>query len=153
MKIRVQHQLGPNRTSPQFGPCQVQVIPPLETVVAELVALRHPEAPRSARCIHHVHARDLRFLAAIVRVFRYRERFAMGPQIRAATLIEPLGRNADGAGRRLPLLHAPLVHAHAVRQRLCPGMHGVAIGRALGMRQPGAAQQTTRGFIRMIHRG
>ena len=106
----------------------------------------------------HVDAGDLGFLAAALGEARHDQRVVVAAQHRADALVEPLGRDADLAGRRPPALDAGLEHPQAVgqlgRRGLLRGrrVHRVAIAGAAEVGEAGARDDAARRLGRVIDR-
>ena len=106
-----------------------------------------------ARGVDDVHAGDLGLFAAVFRVSRHNERFAVGAQHGAGAFVEPLGRRAATVGLGPAAFEPQTKHAHAVGE--CFGfrfrVHLVATRGAAVVRQACSADEAP-GRLGMINR-
>src|SRR5579863_565147 len=152
LKIRVEHELGPDRTGANLRTRQVQIILLLELMIGKLVSGGHAHAPRHSRRIRKIDAGDFALFAAIFRVRGSFQGFAMRAQDRTRSFIEPFRRCANLPGRWAPSLDSPAKHLHAVGQVLVFRVHGLPFARTAQMRQARAGDEAPRRFAGMIHR-
>src|SRR5262245_51388327 len=94
-EVAVDDQFRSDRTGPQLGMREIQVVLALGNVVGELVRDAEPDAPGLAGPVDQISTRDLRLLSAIARVPRDVERIAVRAEDGAGPLIEPFRRHAD----------------------------------------------------------
>ena len=138
IESRIDDQLRTDRARPELRMGEIQIVSLFEPVIRELVAHRHANAARETLRIDEVDARYLRFLAAVLGEFRNFERFAVRPEDASVSLVKPLWSGAGLSGGRLPALHAPAIHPHAVCLLLNAGVHGVPALNAGEVREAGA---------------
>src|SRR5690348_11978358 len=106
-KLRIDHQLRPNRTSTQLGAGEVQIILLFETMIGEFIAGSHADSPRLPVGTDQVDCRNLTFLAAVLCECRYFKWLAVCAQYCSGAFIKPFGRNANAAVRRAPPINSP----------------------------------------------
>src|SRR5581483_2264887 len=151
-KIGIDDQFRADGAGHELGSGDIHEVLFFKNMIGELVARGHANAPRRAFGVDDVNARNLRFFAAVVGVRRNRQWLSMRSQDGAGALVEPFGRDADLPVRRLAMLHAPVIDAHAVGRRGRFPVHRLTVLRAFQMRESGAAHQAARRFGGMIDR-
>ncbi len=150
-KIRIDHQLGSNRTGAQLRSRQVEVVLLFEAMVRELVALGHAHSIGPAIGTNHIHHRDLGLLATVLRVGGDEQRLAVRVHDRAITFVEPLRGNPDFPVTRAAAFQAPAKHLHAVGEFLLLGhVHGRPVARAAQVGQARARYQAAGNLLWVI---
>ncbi len=142
---------GPERCVTQFRMCQIQIVHPLHDMIGKLIGERESKAIRGAIRRDEVNPGEFRFLPAVERKLRRRQRLFRRDNAASVAFVKPLRLHADLSGFALPAFEAHAKHLHRIRcvRRVRLGVHLVARVRGAQMRKTGSGQENPR-RIRMI---
>ena len=132
---------------------QIEIVHALHDMIGKLIGEGEAKAIRGAIRRDDINSRDFRFLPAVERELRRRQRLLRRDNAAAVTFVEPLRLHADLSGFALAALEAHSKHLHRIRRvgRLCFGVHVVARVRRAQMSKTRSGQEHPR-RIRMIDR-